>query len=176
MSVVPFAEDHRVQIVSTTDLNSAAKDTTWVSPRNCQKLAFFVVNSGAAWTSGNATSAVTLKQATNASGAGAKPLDYKFYWRGDGDATAQAGADSYTKIGSDASPATLTLDKNYLSKVFIIQIDPSSLDVANGYDWVCLSMAATSVASTFVQVWTIGEDGRYGGTPAAQLTLKPAEP
>lgn len=175
-SLCRFIDNHRAQSVALTDLNAAAVNSMYVSPRICRKIAFLIMPSGSAWSAGGgATSAVTLTQATSSGGAGAKALTYTSYADCAGNITAQNGAENFTVVGSDASPQTLTIPTTGANHLYVIEVDVSKMDIANGFDWVRVNFAATGVANTFVSAVIMGFDPRYGGTTDSTMVMKSAD-
>lgn len=133
----------------------------YVSLKNYHKLTILVsVDNGATVTG----SAITLKQAQAVANTGEKALAFTKVW-----ANTDIGA-SDTLVETAVSSNTFTTDntdnKNLL---YVIEVDPSDLDVANGFDCVRLGTgnSTNAVVSGVYILWP----ARYAkATPPAAIT------
>lgn len=117
------------------DMQAAANNGDWVNLANYAKLVIVLFK--AAGTAGDDPT-LTIKQATDASGTGAKALNFTKAAIKQGTLTAVA---DYTAI-SQAAGNTYTNDTLAESQaILIVDIDNKDLDVANGFKFVQASVA-----------------------------------
>lgn len=130
----------------------------YVSLKNVQ-MAFLILQFTQA--AGHAT-AVTLKEATAVAGTSVKTvISSKQIWSNEDTAT----SDTLVRQ-TDATSYTLTNDIK--KKMVVIQFDPDTLDIANGFDVAGFSVADSSQATNFVSgVWVLYERYQQATPPAA---------
>lgn len=126
---------------------SAAMAAKYVSLKNYARLVIVIITG--AWAAG--TAAVTLSQATAVAGTGAKALGFANQWND----VAASGTLVKTAVASD----TFTLGT--ANKMFVIEVDAGSLDVAGGFDCVTLAVASPGANADFYGVAYILEGARY---------------
>ena len=108
-------------------------------------------------------SAITLKQATSAAGAGEKALSFSTMW-----ANIDIGASDTlveTAVTSDTFTTSTTNNKDLL---YLIEVDADDLDLANGFNWVRAGTA--DATSAVLSVLYILSGARYAGVPANRAT------
>lgn len=116
-----------------------------------------VIQTGA-WAAG--TAAVSLLQATKVDATGAKALAMPWVWHD----VATSGALVKTAVTSD----TFNLDT--ADKLYVIPVDPRSLDIAGGFDCVTLVVASPGANADYYGVTYILDHGRdTSATPASPL-------
>ena len=111
-----------------------------------------------------ATPAITLSQATDVAGTGAKALAFVTSWV-NADTTS---GDSFTKT----TVASNTFDKSAASEqLIVIEVDGRSLDVENGFDCLRVNLASPGANATLVSMLYIGSKLRHASTdPNEQIT------
>jgi len=120
-------------------------------------MCYIVIQTGA-WAAG--TAAVTLLQATKVDASGAKALAFDYQWND----VATSGALVKTAVTSN----TFNLDT--ADKLYVIPVDPRSLDVAGGFDCVTAAIASPGANVDLYGVTYILTHGRDTGvTPASPL-------
>ena len=128
----------------------AAATTKYVSLKDYRHLCIQIITG--AWAGG--TAAVTLSQATAVAGTGAKALGFTKQFN---DVTT-SGTLVETAVVSD----TFTIGT--ANKLFVIEIDASQLDVANGFDCVGVAIASPGANADFYGVLYTLSGSRYGDT------------
>lgn len=129
---------------------------------------FACLKNGARWAAhfifGNvaADGTITLKQAKNVGGSGAKALAFTTYYyckTNDGDVEQQDTFQKLTATGNSITVANATDDNGY----FMIEGKTDMLDVSNGFD--CIRPELTGGAgATLAMIMLELNDLRYGGT------------
>lgn len=136
----------------------AAMAAKWVSLKNYQWMTI-IIQTGA-WAAG--TAAVTLSQATAVAGTGSKALAFSIPFQWNDEAT--SGTLVKTAVVSD----TFTIGT--ANKIYVIEVNPASLDVAGGFDCVTLAIASPGVNADFYGVQYILGSARYAAdTPPSAL-------
>ena len=118
-------------------------DCDYVSLKNYERLTFFIaVDNANTVTSG----AVTLKHASDVSGTSEKALGFDKMFAN----TDAAAGDTLTEtaVASNTFTTSTTDNKNLL---YVIEVDESDLDVANGFDCVRVDVLSMANAVGFVQ-------------------------
>lgn len=104
-------------------------------------------------------SAITLKQATSAAAAGEKALAFTKMW-----ADTDVGAGD-TLTETTVTSNTFTTDStNSKDLLYIIEVDASSLDVDNGFNWIRAGTGNATAATVSVLYILTGQ--RYSGNVA----------
>lgn len=132
----------------------------WVSLKFYQRATVLIHALNATTVTG---SAVALAQATAVAGTGTKALAFTTAKRNIDTAASDALADFAVSSNTFTTDAT-----NSKSLMYVIDIDPATLDVANGFDCfrVTLGNATASVLSAQYILWT----PRFGkGTPPSAV-------
>jgi hypothetical protein len=113
------------------DITGAAQTGQWISLKYYRRLTI-ILNQGA-WAGG--TPAVTLTQAQNVSGTGAKPLAftkrYQQAWN--------TGATGYVETAVTGNTFNLPSSAN---QMHLIEVAAESLDINNGFDCVRVNVAS----------------------------------
>ncbi len=135
--------------IAPKDITGAAQNGTWVSLKNFRHLA--VVLHQGAWAGG--TPAVTLQQASDVSGTGAKSAPIPFFWR---KAAVTAGQFAKTAVVSDTFnlPATA-------NTVTVIEMDADQLDTNNGFDCVRVQIASPGANADLLGVTYLLSNTRF---------------
>lgn len=136
----------------------AAMAAKWVSLKNYQWMTI-IIQTGA-WAAG--TVAVTLAQATAVAGTGTKALAFgiPFQWN---DVTT-----SDTLVKTAVVSDTFTIGT--ANKIFVIEVNPASLDINNGFDCVTLAVASPGANADFYGVQYILGGSRYAAdTPPSAV-------
>lgn len=133
-----FVEMHNiVQGFKPVDLQTGANNGDWVSMKNYGKIA--VVFMSAVGTAADDPT-ITLQQATDVSGAGAKDLDFTVIH------TKQAATDlsstgQYTKVTQTAANTFTNATSAEEDLIWIVEFDADQLDVDNAFDCVRATVA-----------------------------------
>ena len=131
------------------DINGVAVDGDWLSLKNYRRLQ--IILQQGAWAGG--TPAVTLEQATDVAGAGAKALSFTERWH-------QVGL-----TGTEFTKATVTSDTfnlpNTANTTNILVINAEDLDVAGGFDCVRVRVASPGANADLLSVEYILTEPRY---------------
>lgn len=134
----------------------AAATKKYISMKDYSHLTI-VIQTGA-WAAG--TAAVTLKQATAVAGTSSKALGLPKVWHD----VATSGTLVETTVTSD------TFDLDTANKVYVIEVDAASLDVANGFDCIALDVASPGANADLYGAIYILSGSRYkGATPPSAL-------
>jgi hypothetical protein len=154
---VTFAEDLKViwgaEPKSYSGLAMTAK---WVSLKNYARLTI-VITTGA-WAAG--TAAVTLLQATAVAGTGSKALAIPAHWHD------EAASGALVKVATVSNTFNLTT----ANRMYVVEVDPATLDIANGFDCVSLAVASPGANADFYSVAYYLSGARYAGQiPASPI-------
>lgn len=123
----------------------------YVSLKNYERLTVIIsVDNGATVTG----SAITLKQATDVAAAGEKALAFTKMWANTD--TAAADALTETTVTSNTFTTDATNDKNLM---YVIEVNPDSLDVAGGFD--CVRAGTGNSVNAVVSVVYVLWPARY---------------
>lgn len=144
-----------VQAFPPVDTTGAGQDGVWVSMKNYSKLA--VVLQTGAWAGG--TSAVTLEQATDASGTGAKALAFTQYLK------AYDTDDTPDDAGAIVSVASNTYTIGDNANVQVIEVKAGDLDVNNDFAFVRVRTATPGANADLIAGLYILYDGNFSGKP-----------
>jgi hypothetical protein len=146
-SKLSVAEQKFLSAADPKNYTGAAMTDYYVSMKNYSKLTILIQTG--AWAGG--TAAVTLKQATAVAGTGAKALSFTKQFND----VATSGTLVETAVVSD----TFTIGT--ASKLFVIEVDASQLDVAGGFDCVSLGIATPGANADLYSVSYILSGARY---------------
>ena len=145
-------------------LTSTLGDTTYVSLKGFNRCQIIITIADGTTVTGTA---VTLKQATAVAGTGEKALAFTRMLAN----TDYAASKVMTETAVTSNTFT-TQTTNSKDSVYIIDVDASSLDVANGFD--CLRVDCTGHAATASRGCTVVYNlygKRFSGTTAADAIL-----
>jgi hypothetical protein len=127
----------------------AAMAAKYVSLKNYTNLTIVIITG--AWAAG--TAAVTLLQATAVAGTGAKALAFDTHWHD------ETTSGALVKIATVSNTFNLTT----ALKMYVIEVDARSLDVAGGFDCATLAVASPGANADFYGVAYILHGSRYQG-------------
>ena len=143
--------------VEPKNYTGAANTVKYVTMKGYSNLTIVILTG--AWAGG--TAAVTVNQATAVAGTSAKALAFTDYW----DDKTTSG----TLVKKAATSNTFNLDT--ANKMFVIEIDARTLDIAGGFDVVGLAVASPGVNADIYGVAYFLHGGRYQmSTPLDALT------
>lgn len=155
----------RLKIASAivpVDLETA-QDGDWVNLRDVVSL--LIIFHKAAGTAGDDPT-VRLQQAQDNTGTGAKDLNYTKYWIKQGTLTAIG---QFTETTQTAAATTALSNTSAESEVLMaIEVDPASLDVANGFDHVRFRVDDTGANEQLGSAIYIAESA-YRGLPQGSM-------
>lgn len=139
------------------DTTGAGQDGDWVSLKNYNHLTVIIMKG--AWAGG--TSAVTLQQATDVAGTGAKALGFTKQWVG----TALTD-DNLAETAVTSNTFNLSTTAN---EFHVIEIDAATLDVDGGFDCVRVRTATPGANADLVAGLYVLTGCRYSqaDTPSA---------
>jgi len=110
-----------------------------------------------------ATMGITIEQATDVTGTGSKAITYAVPIWADQDCAATDALVRQNDAVAFTTSATLK------RKLIIFQIDPSHMDVNNGFDCITVKTAASDVSNITAAQYILS-DLRYGGsTPPSDI-------
>ncbi len=133
----------------------AASTSDIVSLKNYNHLTILIQTG--AWAGG--TAAVTLSQCTDVAAAGAKALAFDVMF------TNATAVTSDALVKTTVTSNTFALDT--ANALYIIEVDATTLDLANNFDCVRLDVASpSSNADIYGAVFILGNVARYGGNYA----------
>jgi hypothetical protein len=150
----------RTQLVAAiipVDLSTAANNGDWVSLKNYDELDIIILK--AAGTAGD-DPVLTVKQATDVAGTGAKALNFT---RVDAKVGAQTGIGQFTKNTQAAGSTYTDLVSAEAQGLFVIHIEGQDLDKANGFDCVQLSIPDVGANAQLGCALYLLSVPRYGG-------------
>ena len=133
------------QVKFVTGLDSAVPSSStpdYVSLKNFERFTAIILVKNATTVTG---SAITLKQATAVAGTGEKALSFTTAYRNI-DTAAGDVLSSFT-VSSDTFTTDSTNSKNLM---YVIEVDPASLDVANGFDCIRVGTGNATAATVTV--------------------------
>lgn len=137
MSSFTLVEDAKVVSALAPAADAAGRNGAWVSCKNAHKVVVVVhLDQGNA-----ATVALTIEQASAVAGTGAKVITnaVKIWSNLD-----TAASDTLVRR---ADAVNYTTDAGVKIKQVVFEIDPASLDVANGFDCIRVSTGASNAAN-----------------------------
>lgn len=123
-----------VAAIIPIDLATGANNGDWVSLKNFDRCAVIVFK--AAGTAGD-DPVITLKQASDVAGTGAKALNFT---RIDAKVGAQTGIGAFTTVSQAAGNTYTDAVSAEAQGLFLIEVQSSDLDVAGGFDCVQVSI------------------------------------
>lgn len=153
------------QIVSAivpVDLSGAANAGDWVNLENYGRCVVVVFKG--AGTAGD-DPVITLQQATDNAGTGAKDLDFTAVWSKIG---AQTGIGTFTKTTQAAANTYTDATSAEAQGLFVVDIRAEQLDAANGFTHLQLSIADVGANAQLGAALYILTEPRHAG--ATSLT------
>lgn len=119
------------------DLQSGASNGDYISLKNAQKVAVVFI-SGVGTNGDDPT--LTLQQAQDVSGTGVKDLDFTTLYKKQA-ATSLAGTAAWTEVTQAAANTYTNTDAAEQALIWVVEIDPGELDVANNFDCIRATVA-----------------------------------
>lgn len=159
MAFVTLPEKYKIVEAIAPAADAAGRTGDYVSLKNVN-LAYVVVHI----TQGNAaTIALTIEQATAVAGTGSKAITVSVpIWSNLDTATSDT-------LVRRTDAVSYTTDAAVKNKIVIFQIDPATLDVANGFDCIVVKTGASNAANITQAMYVLDE--RYQqATPPASIT------
>lgn len=159
MAFVTLPEKYKIVEAIAPAADAAGRTGDYVSLKNVN-LAYVVVHI----TQGNAaTVALTIEQATAVAGTGSKAITVSVpIWSNLDTATSDT-------LVRRTDAVSYTTDAAVKNKIVIFQIDPATLDVANGFDCIVVKTGASNAANITQAMYVLDE--RYQqATPPASIT------
>lgn len=148
------------------DLQTGANNGDWVSLKNYNHLA--VVLYKAAGTAGDDPT-LTLQQATDVSGTGAKALNFTRIDTKQGASLFAIG--TFTKV-TQAAGNTYTDDTSAeVQAIWVVEIDAQDLDRDNGFDCVRATVADVGGNAQLGCLFYLLFEARYAGEPAVSAIV-----
>jgi hypothetical protein len=141
--------------------DAAGRAARYISCKNAHKVyAIIYLDQGNA-----ATVALTMTQATAVAGTGAKAITGNLrIWS---NLDIAANGDTLTRV---AGAVSYTTDAGVKEKMVVFELDPSTLDVANGFDCITVSTGASNAAN-ITSVLYVATPLRYpAATPPTMIT------
>lgn len=123
------------------DLSAGANNGDYISLKNAERAAVVFV-SGVGTPGEDPT--LTLQQAQDVSGTGAKALNFTTIYRKQA-AVSLAGTAAWTKTAQAAASTYTNADAAEQSLIWVVEIDPSELDVENNY--TCIRATVADIGS-----------------------------
>jgi len=149
-----LAEEASVVEALAPAADAAGRNGAWVTLKNAYKAAIKVhIAQGNA-----ATVELIVQQAQDVSGTGAKAIaENAKIW-------ACLATDTSDALVAQPDGVTFTTDAALKNKIVVIQIDPATLDVANGFDCIRVQTGASNAAN-ITEATYILTPLRYAGSP-----------
>jgi hypothetical protein len=136
----PFTLPEEAKVVGSLKpaTDAAGRSGRWINAGFAHKIyAVFHIDQGNA-----ATIALSVQQATDSSGTGAKAITGNVRIWSDQDLATNADL-----LVRQADGTSFTTDANVKEKLVVIELDPATLDVANGFRYVRFNTGASNVAN-----------------------------
>jgi hypothetical protein len=146
-----------VAAIIPVDLSTAANNGDWVSLKGYDELDIIIFK--AAGTAGD-DPVITLKQASDVAGTGAKALNFT---RVDSKVGVQTGIGQFTKNTQAAGNTYTDLVSAESQGVFVIHVEAQDLDKANGFDCVQISIPDVGANAQLGCALYILSEARYAG-------------
>jgi hypothetical protein len=143
----PLSQGLRVEsAIDPVDINGAGANGAVISMKGYGHCSV-IIKTGVLHNSGS--SAVTMEQGTAIAFGTSKALGFNDYWKEGTQTTATSN--TFTIAGTDDS------------SVFVIEVDASTMDVANGYDCLRVVLATPGAYSFIVDATYVLSQPRYAG-------------
>jgi hypothetical protein len=150
-------ETQIVAAIIPVDLSTAANNGDWVSLKNYDELDIIIFK--AAGTAGD-DPVITLKQASDVAGTGAKALNFT---RVDAKVGVQTGIGQFTKNTQAAGNTYTDLVSAESQGIFVIHVEAQDLDKANGFDCVQISIPDVGANAQLGCALYVLSEARYAG-------------
>jgi hypothetical protein len=146
------------------DMSDGASNGDWINLRDWNHLTVIVYK--AAGTAGDDPT-LTLKQATDNAGTGAKALNFTEIWQKQGTLTSVG---TFSKVTQSAGNTYVDTDSAEAQGIYVLEIDADMLDVDGGFDHVQISIADVGGNAQLGCALYILTEPRYAqATPASAL-------
>jgi hypothetical protein len=157
MAFLTVPEKYKMVAALNPATDAAGRTGAYVSLKNVN-LAFVVVHI----TQGNAaTIALTIEQATAVAGTSSKAITVSVpIW-----SNLDVSASDALVRRTDA--VSYTTDAGVKNKIVVFQIDPATLDIANGFDCIVVKTGASNVANITQAVYLLDERYQQATPPTA---------
>jgi len=143
-------------------LTSTSGDGLYVSTKGYRKCQILLVQANATTVT---TGAVTLLQASDVAGTGAKALAFTTYWYNHDVTSSTAATLTSATATSNTFNTNTTASKNIM---YLIDVAASDLDKTNSFD--CLRVDITGSAGSYGAVVYTLYDPIYAGSPISAMT------
>jgi hypothetical protein len=155
-----------VAAIIPVDSQTGANNGDWVSMKNYDRCTVIVFK--AAGVAGD-DPVITIKQATDVSGTGAKALNFT---RVDAKVGAQTGIGTFTTVTQAAGNTYTDLVSAEAQGLFAIEFKSEDLDVNNGFDCLQLSVPDTGAAGAQLLCGLyVLRGARYGSVPTPSAII-----
>ena len=135
----------------------AASTSVWINCKTAQHLTFIIFSG--AWAGG--TAAVTLNQATDVSGTSSKALAFTTMFTNT--------ANTASEILTQTAVVSNTFNLDTANAIWVIEVDPRSLDINNSFVTVQLAVASPGANADIYGAIAIGSIMRYYGAPTTTM-------
>jgi hypothetical protein len=149
--------DTHTPILALPFIVPSTSSPAWISLKNADRVTAVIHTSNAA--SGVTGSAITLRQATAVAGTSAKALAFTRYYAVQGTGVQSGALTETTATSNTFTPANTNSNRG----LFVIDIDPATLDTNNGFD--CFQVATADATAQGVTVSYIVHGSRYRTVP-----------
>lgn len=147
-----------VAAIIPVDSQTGANNGDWVSMKNFDRLTIILLK--AAGVAGD-DPVITVKQATDVAGTGAKALNFT---RIDAKVGAQTGIGAFTTVTQAAGNTYTDAVSAEAQGLFVIEFQGTDLDLANGFDCVQLSIPDTGAGGAqLISAFYILRNARFAG-------------
>lgn len=150
-----------VKAFGPVDTTGAGQDGAWVSLAQFRRCA--VMLSTGAWAGGNA--AVTLEQAQDAAGTGAKALAFDKY------VEVFNAANTPDDVAAEVAVSSNTYNLTGANKVHVIEVRSGDLDINNGFRFIRVRTASPGANADLIAAHYLLYKGGHVGKPANQPTV-----
>ena len=149
-----------VMAIVPVDSQAGANNGDWVSLKGYDRVTALVIK--AAGVAGD-DPVITMRQAQDVSGTGAKALNFT---RIDAKVGAQTGIGQFTKVTQAAGNTYTDTVSAEAQAIFAVEFKSEDLDVANGFDCVQLQVPDTgSAGAQLLSAIYVLRGARYGTVP-----------
>ena len=165
MSVMLLERGTLVPAVLPADYNGQANDGDWISLKNYARVAVV-------YFSGDGTAAsdptLTIEQATDVAGAGAKGLNFTTIYRKQA-ASALTATGQFTKTTQTAASTYTEGTSGESVLLWVVEFRSDELDVPNNFDCIRARVASVGAAKIGAILYVLGE-ARHPSSPETMLS------
>jgi len=141
------------------DLSAGANNGVYVSLENFNRLAVILFKTTGA--SGEPPT-ITVQQAKDALGTGAKALNFTIVWKKEGSAVNAIG--QWTRVTQSAGN-TFALAAGNTQALVVIEFLSDNLDTSNGFWWINAAVAKVGTTAQLGCLFYLLDDGRFPDKP-----------